>query len=238
MGKLSGRTAVVTGGASGMGAAGSRILAEHGATTAICDINVDQGEALASEIGAAFYRLDVCDEMEWSQVLDAIAARYGPVTILVNSAGKGLVAALQDTATDDWNRIMAINVTGPFFGMRAVAPQMKAAGGGVIVNVSSSAALRGMAQVAAYTTSKWALRGLTKAAAMDLAADNIRVLSLHPALVRTPMSSHLDLTAQTAGYPIPRAGEPDELARMLLFMVADATFSTGSEFIADGGSVL
>lgn len=133
---------------------------------------------------------------------------------------------------------MAINVTGPFLGIRAVAPQMKAAGGGVIVNVSSTAGLRGMAQQAAYTASKWALRGLTKAAALDLAADHIRVLSLHPALVRTPMSSHLDLDALTATYPISRAGEPEELARMLLFMVTEATYSTGSEFIADGGSVL
>jgi 3alpha(or 20beta)-hydroxysteroid dehydrogenase len=95
-----------------------------------------------------------------------------------------------------------------------------------------------MAQLAAYTASKWALQGLTKAADLDLAADNIRVLSLHPAPVRTPMTGHLDLTAQTAGYPIPGAGESDELARMLLFMVADATFSKGSEFIADGGWVL
>lgn len=238
MAKLTGRVAVVTGGASGMGAAHSRILSGQGATVAVCDVDTAAGETLASEIGGAFYQLDVCAEEEWSQVLDAIADRFGPVTILVNNAGKGLVATVQETTTGDWNRIMAINVTGPFFGIRAVAPQMKAAGGGVIVNVSSTAALRGMRGVAAYTASKWAVRGLTKAAAMDLAPDNIRVLSLHPALVRTPMSSHLDLPAQTAGYPIPRPGEPDELARMLLFMVAEATFSTGSEFIADGGSVL
>jgi 3alpha(or 20beta)-hydroxysteroid dehydrogenase len=238
MGKLAGRVALVTGAASGMGAAHARILAEQGATVAVCDIKVTQGEALAAEIGGAFYKLDVCAEAEWSNLLDAIAARHGPVTILVNNAGKGLVAKVQDTATDDWNRIMAINVTGPFLGIRAVAPQMRRAGGGVIVNVSSTASLRGMSSGAAYAASKWALRGLTKAAAMDLAADNIRVLSLHPALVRTPMSSHLDLAAQTAAYPIPRAGEPEELAKMLLFMVADATFSTGSEFIADGGSVL
>jgi 3alpha(or 20beta)-hydroxysteroid dehydrogenase len=114
---------------------------------------------------------------------------------------------------------------------------MRAAGGGVIVNVSSTAALRGMAFSAAYATSKWAMRGLTKAAALDLAPFGIRVLSLHPALVRTPMSAHLDLAAQTAGYPIQRPGEPEELARMLLFMVADATYSTGCEFIADGGTV-
>jgi 3alpha(or 20beta)-hydroxysteroid dehydrogenase len=238
MGKLAGRVAVVTGGASGMGAAHARILAENGATVVVCDIDVERGEALASEIGGAFYRLDVCDEEEWTQVLDAVLARHGPVTILVNNAGKGHVAAVQDTATQDWNRLMAINVSGPFFGIRAVTPQMGAAGGGVIVNVSSTSGLRGMGHLAAYTTSKWAVRGLTKAAAIDLAPLGIRVLSLHPALVRTPMSSHLDLTAQTASYPISRPGEPEEVARMLLFMVADATFSTGSEFVADGGSVL
>ena len=131
---------------------------------------------------------------------------------------------------------MAINVDGPFFGIPAVTPQMQAAGGGVIVNVSSTAALGGAPHLAAYTTSKWALRGLTKAAARDLAPFGIRVLSLHPALVRTPMSAHLDLETITADYPLARAGEPEELARMLLFMVADATYCTGSEFIADGGS--
>jgi 3alpha(or 20beta)-hydroxysteroid dehydrogenase len=238
MENLTGRVALVTGGASGMGAAHARILAEHGATVAVCDINADLGKTLAAEIGGSFHHLDVCDERQWSATLDAITTQHGPVTILVNNAGKGLVARVQDTTTDDWNRIMAINVTGPFFGIRAVTPQMKAVGGGVIVNVSSTAALRGMPQQAAYSTSKWAVRGLTKAAAMDLAADNIRVLSLHPALIRTPMSQHLDLDTLCASYPIPRVGESDEVARMLLFMVADATFSTGSEFVADGGSVL
>ena len=219
-----------------MGAAHARILAGNGAKVVVCDIDVDAGEALAHEIGGTFHRLDVCDEVQWSQVLNDVARTLGAVTILVNNAGKGHVAKIQDTTTENWNQIMRINVTGPFFGIRAVTPQMEAAGGGVIVNVSSSAALGGMPHLAAYTTSKWAVRGLTKAAAMDLAPFNIRVLSLLPALVRTPMSAHLDLTAQTASYPIPRAGEPDELARMLLFMVADATYSTGSEFIADGGS--
>jgi len=238
MGQLTGRIALVTGGASGMGAAHSRILAEHGATVAVCDINVELGQALAAEIGGVFHELNVCDERQWSHTLDSITAEHGPVTILVNNAGKGLVAPVQDTTSEDWNRIMAINVTGPFLGIRTVTPHMRAAGGGVIVNVCSTAALRGMAQQAAYSSSKWAVRGLTKAAAMDLAADNIRVLSLHPALIRTPMSQHLDLDALCASYPIPRVGEPDEVARMLLFMVADATFSTGSEFIVDGGSVL
>lgn len=236
MHKLTGRIALVTGGASGMGAAHTRILAANGATVIVCDINDEAGEAVAAEVGGAYYHLDVTQEDNWARVLDAICARFGNVSILVNNAGKGLVRAVQDTGTAEWNQVMAINVNGPFFGIRAVTPHMKATGGGVIVNVSSTAALTGAAHLAAYTTSKWAVRGLTKAAAQDLAPFNIRVLSLLPALVRTPMSAHLDLNTITASYPIPRAGEPDELAKMLLFMVAEATYSTGSEFIADGGS--
>lgn len=238
MGKLTGRLALVTGGASGMGAAISRILAEHGATVAVCDVNTELGTALAAEIDGEFHQLDVCDEQRWAQVLADIAGRRGTVTILVNSAGKGLVAAVQDTSTEDWNQIIAVNVTGTFLGIREVTPHMRAAGGGVIVNICSTAGLRGMAQQAAYSASKWAVRGLTKAAALDLAPNDIRVLSVHPALIRTPMSRHLDLNALTADYPIPRVGEVDEVARMVLFMVTDATFSTGSEFVIDGGSVL
>jgi 3alpha(or 20beta)-hydroxysteroid dehydrogenase len=238
MAKLAGKVAVVTGASSGMGAAHARILAEHGAKVAVCDVNAGLGEAVAREIGGSFHHLDVTDEAQWTEMFEDVAGRYGPVTVLINNAGKGLVASVQDTRTEDWRRVMAINVDGAFFGIRAVVPQMTAAGGGVIVNVSSTGGLMGMPMTAAYQASKWAVRGLTKAAAADLAPKNIRVLSLHPALVRTPMSAHLDLTAQTAHYPLGRAGEPEELAKMLLFMVADATFSTGCEFIADGGSLL
>jgi 3alpha(or 20beta)-hydroxysteroid dehydrogenase len=236
MGKLDGRVALVTGGAVGMGAAHARLLASEGASVAVCDIDVPQGEALAREIGGAFFRLDVSREEEWASVLPAIASRLGQVSILVNNAGVCWMNPVQDTTTDEWTRTMAVNVNGAFFGIRAVTPQMIAAGGGVIVNVSSTGGLSGMPGMAAYTASKFAVRGLTKAAALDLARHKIRVLSLHPALVRTPMSSAVDLVSATAHYPIPRPGEPDELARMLLFMVAEATFSTGCEFIADGGS--
>lgn len=238
MGRLKGRVAVVTGGASGMGAAHARILVAEGASVMICDLDDARGEALAGEIGGAFFRMDVCDEQDWTRVLRAVAGRHGPATILVNNAGICPMGPVHATDSDAWNRTMAINVNGAFLGIRAITPQMQAAGGGVIVNVSSAAALRGTPGMAAYTTSKWALRGLTKAAALDLAPYRIRVLSLHPALVRTPMSGDVDLGAATAGYPIPRAGEPEEIARMLLFMVADATYSTGSEFIADGGWLL
>lgn len=238
MGKLDGKFAIVTGGADGMGAAHCRILAEEGATVAVCDIDVEQGTALAGQIGGMFHRLDVTDEQGWARVVATVADTMGLVSILINNAGVSALEAVQDVVTDNWNRVMAINVTGAMFGTRAVVPQMIAAGGGVIVNVSSAAGMEAAKGMAAYTASKWAVRGLTKASALDLAEHNIRVLSLHPALVRTPMSSGIDIMAATANYPIARPGEPKELARMLLFMVAEATFSTGCEFVADGGKML
>lgn len=221
-----------------MGAAHARLLAQEGASVAVCDVNVADGMALANEIGGAFFRLDVADEVEWKSVLASVADRFGLVNILVNNAGVSRIASVEDETVQDWNTVMAVNATGPFLGIRTVTPQMKLAGGGVIVNVSSTAGLEGARSMVSYVASKWAVRDLTKAAAMDLAPYGIRVLSLHPALVRTPMSSRIDIAAATAGYPIPRPGEPDEIARMLLFMVVDATFSTGCEFIADGGSLL
>lgn len=235
MGKLDGRVAMVTGGAKGMGEAHCRALAAEGARLAVCDVDEDAGRALAAEIGGAFFRLDVTSEAEWEAVLAAVAEQLGPVTVLVNNAGVCLLNQVQDTPTAEWQLHMRINLDGSFFGIRGVAPYMQQAAGGVIVNVSSAGGMTGAGHMAAYTASKWAVRGLTKAAAIDLAPANIRVLSLHPALVRTPMSAEVDLPLATAGYPMKRAGEPEELARMLVFMVADATYSTGCEFVADGG---
>ena len=236
MGRLDGQVALVTGGASGMGAAHARILAADGAKVAVCDIDIESGEAVADEIGGGCFELDVGHAEAWTETVAQIEARFGPVGILVNNAGICGLNKVQDTPTQEWHRVMDVNLNGPFYGIRAVVPHMRSLGAGVIVNVSSTAGLTGFAGMSAYTASKWAVRGLTKAAALDLAADNIRVLSLHPALVRTPLAAGVDLTAATARYPIPRPAEPEELARMLLFMVTEATYSTGSEFVADGGS--
>lgn len=235
MGKLDGRVALVTGAAQGIGAASAAILAAEGARVAVCDIKDAEGKKLAERIGGTFYHLDVTDESEWAQVVAGIEADLGPITVLVNNAGVGAAGTVQNTATEVWHRIMAINVDGPFFGMRSVAPQMIGAGGGVIVNVSSVAGLGGSTGITAYATSKWALRGLTKCAALDLAGHDIRVLSVHPGVVRTPATARASMTARTRNRPIPRQAEPEEVAKMVLFCAADATFSTGSEFIADGG---
>jgi 3alpha(or 20beta)-hydroxysteroid dehydrogenase len=238
MGKLDGRVALVTGAARGMGAAHARLLAAEGASVAVCDVLDDEGARTADSIRGSYHHLDVSADTEWENVVAAVGSEAGPVTILINNAGIGLQNPVQETTTEEWNRVMAVNVTGVFFGIRTVAPVMKAAGGGTIVNVSSNAALCGMPDVAAYLTSKWAVRGLTKASALDLAGDNIRVVSLHPGLVQTPMTAGLDRVSYSKGFPIARPGEPEELAKMMLFIVAEATYSTGCEFIADGGSTI
>ncbi len=235
MGKLDDRVALVTGAARGMGEAHARLLASEGAKVAVCDLNERDGATIAASIGGTFQRLDVGKAEEWESVVGTIRAELGPITILINNAGIGSAFPVHETPIDDWMHIMSVNVNGVFFGIRAVASDMAAAGGGVIVNVSSNAGLVATGHMAAYATSKWAVRGLTRASALDLAPFNIRVCSLHPGIVRTPMTGDIDLGHFTAKQSIPRPGEPEELAKMMLFIVADATYSTGCEFIADGG---
>jgi 3alpha(or 20beta)-hydroxysteroid dehydrogenase len=235
VGKLDDRVALVTGAARGMGASHARLLASEGAKVVVCDLNEPDGAAVAAGIGGTFQRLDVGNAEEWESVVETVGAQLGPITILINNAGIGTASPVHETPVDDWIRVMTVNVNGVFFGIRAVTSAMAGAGGGVIVNVSSNAGLVAPAHMAAYTTSKWAVRGLTRASALDLAPFNIRVCSLHPGIVRTPMTADIDLGHFTAKQSIPRPGEPEELAKMMLFIVADATYSTGCEFIADGG---
>ncbi len=229
---------LVTGGARGIGAATARLLAGQGASVMITDVLDDEGTALAGELGAParYRRLDVSSEADWNAAVDAAEQAFGGLNALFNNAGILGFGKIDETAPDDFRRILDINVTGCYLGMRACAPALRRAGGGVIVNCSSTAGLQGYGGLAAYVTSKWALRGMNKAAALDLAPDGVRVLSLHPGPIRTPMTDALaDDTA--SAQPIPRFGEPDEVARMVRFMVCEASYSTGSEFVVDGGAV-
>lgn len=236
MGKLDGKVALITGGARGIGAEDSRVLAAEGARIVICDLLDHEGQALAQEVGGVYHHLDVTSESQWQTAIAFAEETFGPVDILVNNAGVVGLTPLDTCDLEEWNRVISVNLTGTFLGIRYVAESMKRAGGGVIVNMSSTAGLTGYSHLGAYVASKWGVRGLTKSAALDLAQYKIRVVSVHPGPIETPMTAGMDV-----GYsrrPIPRIGQPAEVAAMILFLVADATFSTGTEFVLDGGATI
>jgi 3alpha(or 20beta)-hydroxysteroid dehydrogenase len=236
--KLGGHVAIVTGGARGMGEAHARALLGEGAQVVIGDVLEAEGSALADDLGddARFVALDVADEESWQAAVRAAEEAFGPVSILVNNAGVLAIEPIAQLALAEWRRVIDTNLTGAFLGMKTVHPSMKRAGGGAIVNVSSMAAYIAVAPASAYTASKWGLRGLTKAAAIEFGPDRIRVNSLHPGMIKTPMiEGASDEATQSARYPIPRFGTSEEVAATMLHIVCDATYSTGSEFCVDGG---
>lgn len=236
MGRLNERVAVVTGGARGIGAAVARLFAAEGAGVVVADVLDAEGEKLATELGgpARYAHLDVSSEDGWQTVVAQAERELGPVSVLVNNAGILEWGTIEEQSPESFRRVIDVNLQGAWLGMRTAAPSLRRAGGGVIVNVSSIAGITGYAGIGAYVASKWGLRGLTKAAALELAPDGIRVCSVHPGAVRTAMTADFD-DSFTAGQPLPRFGEPEEVARMVLFIVTDATFSTGVEFVLDGG---
>lgn len=245
MGKLDGKVALVTGSARGQGEAVVRLFASEGASVVIADVLDHLGEAVAHNLGpdALFLHLDVAEPGDWDRAMDAISDRFGRLDILVNNAGIQRMGLIESQPVDDYMEVIRVNQLGCWLGMRAAIPLLKAAGGGSIVNTSSVAGLTGGPATAAYTASKFAIRGMTKCAAIELGRSNIRANSLHPGGVNTPMWDvpGIDDPAQAdflwAHQPIPRIGEPDEVAKMALFIVADATYSTGAEFVMDGGQM-
>lgn len=229
---------IVTGGARGIGAAAARLLAGGGAKVMIADIIDDEGQALAGELGAnaVYQRLDVTLEQDWQAAVAAAEKAFGGVNALFNNAGILAFGGVAECEPETFRRVIDVNLYGVFLGIRAVVPALRRTGGGVIVNTSSTAGLQGYGGLAAYVSSKWAVRGLTKAAALDLAGDKIRVVSLHPGPIRTPMVAAMS-DEVAAAQPIPRFGEAEEVARMVRFILCEATYSTGSEFTVDGGAV-
>jgi 3alpha(or 20beta)-hydroxysteroid dehydrogenase len=236
---LEGTVAIVTGGARGMGAEHVRGLVRRGAMVVAGDVLDAEGEALAAELGDAvrWVHLDVTDEQEWHAAISLAESAFGPVGALVNNAGIVTWGSIEDMSAEDFRRTVDINLTGTWLGMHAVVPSMRRAGGGSIVNISSTAGLQGYANIGAYVASKWGVRGLTKAAALELAPLGVRVNSIHPGPIRTPMTDDLD-PHMADDQPIPRRGEPEEVTAMLLFVLADATYTTGHEFVVDGGKAV
>ena len=238
IGKVSDLSIIITGGARGIGAATAQLLAAQGARIVLTDVLDGEGQSLAESLGSqvVYHHLDVTSARDWKTVVEFGQTTFGQVNALFNNAGILSFGSVADCTEADFKKILDINVCGVFLGIAAVVPALKSAGGGVIVNNSSTAGLQGYANLSAYVTSKWAVRGMTKAAALDLAPDNIRVLSLHPGPIRTPMTQEMP-DATVAAQPIARFGEPIEVARMVQFMLTQASFSTGSEFVVDGGAV-
>ena len=251
MKRFNNRTVIITGGARGMGASHARGFVAEGANVVIADILEQEGQTLADELGdhAIFSRLDVTNDRDWAATVAAAEDAFGPVSVLINNAGIVRFGVIEETEPAVWRQVLEINVTGAYLGIRAVVSSMRKAGGGAIVNISSGAGFTATFGLAAYVSSKWAVRGLTKTAALELGHDNIRVNSIHPGAIRTPIlandapdSAAMAATMEGAGVglsAIPRIAEPEEITQMVLFVASDlASFSTGSEFIADGGQLL
>ena len=243
MGRLAGKVAVVTGGARGLGESTVRRFVEEGAQVVFGDILKDEGQALAAELGdaATFLEMDVREQSHWDRALAAATAR-GDYNVLVNNAAVVHMAALADTTDEDYLRVFQINQFGTFLGMRSSIAPMKAAGVGSIINVSSIDGLHSASGLSAYSSTKWAIRGLTKNAAIELGQYGIRVNSVHPGGMFTAMGGAGGMTEEQLNkhvykhFPIPRVGQPGEVAEVIVFLAADeSSYCTGSEFIADGG---
>lgn len=246
MGRLTGKVAIVTGAAQGMGEAHARTFIREGASVVLTDVNREGGMALAAELGekALFVPHDVANASNWAEVVDQAEEAFGKVTVLVNNAGViGPVQGLLDFAEEDFLKVCAINQLGVFLGMKAVLPSMIAAGGGSIVNISSIAGMLGTRESsnAAYCASKWAVRGMSKLIAAQHGRDGIRVNSVHPGYILTPMM--VAAVGEDGGgaadvIPLGRMAQPQEVANVVLFLASDeASFVSGAEHVVDGAMI-
>lgn len=243
MNRLSGKTVVLSGGARGMGEVHARRMIAEGAKVHITDVLEEQGRALASELGqnAMFSTADVASEADWQRVVAETESAFGTINVLVNNAGIATRSPITETSEADYRRTIDINQIGVFLGMKAVIPSMRRAGGGSIVNVSSIAGLIGRVRTIAYAASKFAVRGMTKVAASELGVDNIRVNSVHPGAISTPMLDDMDASVRDSllgAIPLQRIGKPDEVTNLVVFLASDeSTYCSGGEFLIDGGMI-
>ena len=243
MGRVDGKVVLVSGGARGQGEAEARLLVREGARVVIGDVQDELGAKVAAELGsgALYHPLDVRRPQDWQRGVAAAEQRFGRLDGLVNNAGISRSGAIETMPLAAYLEVIQVNQVGCFLGMQAAIPALRRAGGGSIVNISSIAGLRGVAGMAAYCASKFAIRGMTKAAALELGHDGIRVNSVHPGTIDTPMVSGpefagVDKAAYFAKQPIPRIGTSEEVASLVLYLISDeSAFATGGEFVIDGG---
>ena len=236
MGKLDDRVALVTGGARGQGAAEARLFAAEGAHVYVTDVLADEGAKTAVDVGGTFIAHDVTSPDEWAGVVSQIVGKHGRLDVLVNNAGILHWATMTKTPLDVWNRLVAVNQTGVFLGMQAVSSQMIGQRSGSIINISSIGGLRGSGPCFAYGATKWAVRGMTKGAAQELGPHGIRVNSIHPGLIDTPMMAGTSLDELAKHVPLGRYASAAEVAKLALWLASDdSSFANGAEFVLDGG---
>ena len=243
--RLRGKIALISGGARGQGAAEARAFVAEGARVVIGDVLDDEGEQLAKELGEAarFVHLDVTDESSWAGAVRVAVETFGALNVLVNNAGIMRLGPLESQHIDDYRAVIEVNQFGCYFGMRAAIPALRAAGGGSIINTSSINGFIGLAGTTAYGASKFAVRGMTRTAALELGHENIRVNAVCPgtidtAMVSSPEFENVDKDAYFADQPVPRIGRPEEVASMMVFLASEeSSFCTGAEFVVDGGAL-
>jgi 3alpha(or 20beta)-hydroxysteroid dehydrogenase len=240
MARLSGKVTIISGAARGQGAAEARLFVAEGARVMIGDVLDAEGKEVAAGLGdaAEFVHLDVTDEASWQAAVGDAEARFGPVDVLVNNAGILGFERVDRIELTEFQRILEVNLQGTFLGIKSVVPSMKRAGGGSIVNISSQAGLQGLPLLGAYVASKWGVRGLTKTAAIDLGHQGIRVNSVHPGGVDTPMIAGSDTTGKAyQRLPVSRIGTTDDVAQAVLYLASDeSSYVTGAELSVDGGA--
>ena len=243
--RLEGRVALITGGAGGIGSATARLMVEAGATVVLADLDGDRATAVAGQLGdsALAVQLDVTDPGQWAAVADRIDLMYGRLDILFNNAGYFTVGPIETIDLDEVRRAIDVNQIGPILGISTMLPLLRRSSAGSVVNMSSGSGMAGFANQTAYASTKWAVRGVSRCAAAELAPYGIRVNSVHPGPVDTPMINRgvegVDQDHLHANIPIPRWAEPTEIARLVLFLAtAASSYCTGSEFVIDGGLLI
>ncbi|MBV9936098.1 MAG: glucose 1-dehydrogenase [Actinobacteria bacterium] len=238
-GRLAGKVAIITGAARGQGAVEARMFVDEGAKVVVADVLDAEGEAVAKELGddAVFVHLDVSQPDQWKAAVGAAEETFGKLDVLVNNAGILHFSTIEKMAVEDYMRVVSVNQVGTFLGMQSVIEPMRKAGGGSIVNISSIEGILAMGGTVAYASTKFAIRGMTKVAALELGRDGIRVNSVHPGTIRTPMTDPLgDITPIGKIIPLRRVGESEDVASVVLFLASDdAAYCSGAEFVVDGG---